>query len=99
MQPVPGDLVIILTSEEAEALLKSLAVLTTSSRSSDAKALKAIQEKLKGRAKSTLAEQPLHILIGHAPLYSRRSGTVASKILLTTATQPTVGEYKRSKGR
>jgi len=46
MQAVQGELVIILTSEEAEALTKVLAPLVNQPATSDARALQAIQRKL-----------------------------------------------------
>jgi hypothetical protein len=47
MQPVQGELVLMLTSEEAEALKRALAALLSKTRAGDTKILNAIQEKLR----------------------------------------------------
>ncbi|GEM_PF-2647011 len=47
MQAVQGELVIILTSEEAEALTRALAKAVETQETADAKALRAIQQKLR----------------------------------------------------
>jgi len=47
MQPMQGELVIMLTSGEAEALRKALATLVSKTKSGDTQTLKSIQDKLR----------------------------------------------------
>jgi hypothetical protein len=47
MQPIQGELVIMLTSEEVEALKRALASLLSKTMAGDTKTLNVIQEKLK----------------------------------------------------
>ena len=54
MAPSPGELTIIITSEEAKALDKAIAEFGSKASASDAKALKALHAKLKAAEEKML---------------------------------------------